>query len=167
MDDYLRQHIQEKKNVTFEDFLEKIKIPHNAMIPQNMSQVNLNQLRNPMNIPKILPPSMQHVQNVTKENLNLKQIPPNMSSMSSFPRFIPPAMNPMMLQQQQMLMKNPMLMQWMRPQFMHNMLRMNMMGKNFNQQQMNMMNMSNMMNLQNQRQSQIQPPSNFIIYVFR
>jgi hypothetical protein len=191
MDDFLKQHIQEKNNLSLEDFLEKIKIPATAMIPGNMNQANLNQIRNPAMIPKGMPVIQgQGVQlpNIPQENVgNIKpgNIPnicnmPNLGNFSNmpagqgatmgmnmFPRFIPPAMNmnPMMLQQQQMLMKNPMFMQWMRPQLMQNMMRMNMMGKNFNpnnqainQQQINM-NMMNM-NMMGMNANQIPPQSN-------
>ena len=139
MDDYLKHYIQDKKNLTFEDFLDKIKIPQNAMIPPNMNQTNLNKLGNPGNLPKIATPS-QDVQSMNNPqnakfmpaNVNIRpSIPANFPGNNMFPRFGPQAMNAMMLQQQQM-MKNPMFMQWMRPQMMQNMIRMNMMAGNFN-----------------------------------
>jgi hypothetical protein len=158
MDDYLNQRIQERTNLSLEEFLDKIKIPSTAMIPSKMNQANLNQIRNPALIPKTFP-------NIQKQNMQMPNYPqdnignmqpgnlPNLGTMQNFgnyqnmtgqrlpnvamnmpPRFIPPGMNmnPMIVQQQQqMMMKNPMLMQMMRPQFMQNMMRMNMIGKNF------------------------------------
>lgn len=156
MDDYLRQYIQDKKNLSFDEFLDKIKIPQSAMIPTGMSQVNLNQLRNPMNMPKMpinnMPYLPKDTENIPQNIQTLKNIPQNFpvptnqARMSMFnPRFMPPNMNPMLLQQQQqqMLMKNPMFMQWMRPQLMQNMMMMKMMNNNqptrnlANQQMMN------------------------------
>ena len=140
MDDYLKHYIQDKKNLTFEDFLDKIKIPQNAMIPPNMNQTNLNKLGNPVNLPKIATISQDsqsviNPQNVKciPTNLNIRpNLPNTFPGNNMFPRFSPPGMNVMMLQQQQQMMKNPMFMQWMRPQMMQNMIRMNMMAGNFN-----------------------------------
>jgi hypothetical protein len=139
MDDYLRQYVQDKKNITFEDYLDKIKIPANAMIPPNMNQTNLNTMRNPINIPKIatLPhnlPNVNNPQDSMTNPVNVQNCPniPLLPGANMFPRLTPPAMNAMMLQQQQMMMRNPMFMQWMAPQMMQNMMRMNMMAKNFN-----------------------------------
>jgi len=192
MDDYLNQHIQERTNLSLEELLDKIKVPSTAMIPSNMNQVNLNQIRNPAIIPRVFP-------NIQKQNMQRPNVPqdnigniqpgnlPNLGNMPNFgnypnltgqrlpnvamnmpPRFMPPGinMNPMMLQQQQeMIMKNPMLMQMMRPQLMQNMMRMNMAGKNFvpfNHGINQQMNM-NMMHMNGVKSNQILPQSKTII----
>ncbi len=91
MDDYFFQYIKEKKNQSEKEFLDSLKLPSNAMIPNNLNQININRP-----IPKPFNPIIQH-----------PQLKPN-------PRIIPPAMQMQMYNQNQIMMKLPFIQQMIR-----------------------------------------------------